>query len=457
MATISFLYRGSQKSGKVELHLRMNIDTASKRIARSGIFVEVSEWNNNAHKVIVPTKLCDEDTRRRRIDVQNRLNALESFVEERASRCTPEELTTDWLKTQIDMFLCPDKYVPRVVKPKTLFEAVEDYISKAPSKIQKNGKPISKGTIFQYGQMKNFLKAFAKAKKKHDYQIEEVDKDFYNDFVKFLYRKGLMLNTIGKHIKNIKAVINSLPLSQRSQCGFLECAKLKEDVDNIYLNEEELRAIAEFPININYYNNVRNQFLLLSWTGCRYSDLNKLTKENIIIKEGKQYFKLEQQKTDNEVVIPILPEAKRILELYDYQLPKVMPNQDFNRYIKEIAQEISTHGEFFFDEVAITHTINGKRTTERKKRYQLISAHSARRSFATNLYKRGYPTLAIMKVTGHKTEKAFLTYIKVSGEENAKMILDKATSSESRKEELLKQLAELDNDKLVELLKLIEN
>ena len=56
------------------------------------------------------------------------------------------------------------------------------------------------------------------------------------------------------------------------------------------------------------------------------------------------------------------------------------------------------------------------------KKYELVSTHTARRSGATNMYIAVIPTLAIMKITGHKTEKAFLKYIKISEEENAEML-----------------------------------
>ena len=38
------------------------------------------------------------------------------------------------------------------------------------------------------------------------------------------------------------------------------------------------------------------------------------------------------------------------------------------------------------------------------------------------MYIAGIPTLSIMKITGHKTEKAFLKYIKISEEENAEIL-----------------------------------
>ena len=59
-------------------------------------------------------------------------------------------------------------------------------------------------------------------------------------------------------------------------------------------------------------------------------------------------------------------------------------------------------------------------------KYALVSSHTARRSFATNAYKAGIPSIAIMKITGHKRESTFMRYIRVSERENAEMLKDAA-------------------------------
>jgi integrase len=89
-------------------------------------------------------------------------------------------------------------------------------------------------------------------------------------------------------------------------------------------------------------------------------------------------------------------------------LPKALSNQNFNQYIKEVCQKAGL-------------TEKGRLLTFPKKElYECITSHTARRSFATNLYLDGYPTIEIMKITGHKTEKAFMKYIKVSKQDAAK-------------------------------------
>ncbi|MDB5208187.1 MAG: integrase [Flavisolibacter sp.] len=51
-------------------------------------------------------------------------------------------------------------------------------------------------------------------------------------------------------------------------------------------------------------------------------------------------------------------------------------------------------------EVLITATKGGKRVTETFRKFELITTHTARRSFATNAYLNTVPTISIMKITG---------------------------------------------------------
>ena len=58
------------------------------------------------------------------------------------------------------------------------------------------------------------------------------------------------------------------------------------------------------------------------------------------------------------------------------------------------------------------------------KKHELLKTHTARRSFATNAYKRGIPSLAIMRITSHTTEKNLKLYIKASPTEHAILLKD---------------------------------
>ncbi|NVN97052.1 tyrosine-type recombinase/integrase, partial [Candidatus Nomurabacteria bacterium] len=66
----------------------------------------------------------------------------------------------------------------------------------------------------------------------------------------------------------------------------------------------------------------------------------------------------------------------------------------------------------------------GLRVTRSSPKFNLISTHTARRSGATNMYLAGIPTLSIMKITGHRTEKAFMRYIQMTEEDNAIKLME---------------------------------
>jgi len=76
------------------------------------------------------------------------------------------------------------------------------------------------------------------------------------------------------------------------------------------------------------------------------------------------------------------------------------------------------------DPVHKSITKGGKKITKKYKKHELVTAHTGRRSFATNLYKQGFPALSIMQITGHKSEESFLKYIKVTPREHAEKLKD---------------------------------
>ena len=73
-------------------------------------------------------------------------------------------------------------------------------------------------------------------------------------------------------------------------------------------------------------------------------------------------------------------------------------------------------------EVPYTNKNGSLSATTTKKKYELITTHTARRSFATNLYNKGLNTITIRAITGHKDDKAFLRYIKVTPKDQARKL-----------------------------------
>ena len=418
--------------------MRLTIGCTTRR-AKTNVFVQSEFWDASTQSIRIKEHkkksiLTDEEKQLKAglREKSKRLNEIKDHVSLSVDNADKAAIKKDkdWLKNLIHDYLFPPQPEEDEAQAATLLQAIKDLIESATNgtrTVENTQKPVDGRTTIQYRQMQRLMISYLNSRKMKDIEIANVDKKFYESFVAYLYKQGYKLNTVGKHIKNLKAAINALPLTQRATCEFIEpkkCRKLAEAVDNIYLTEDELNQIASIDITIPYLDKVRDQFLLLAWTGCRYSDLPKLNKSNIhTMGNGGQCFKLEQKKTNTKVVIPILPPAQAILEKYNYEVPEPMNNQPFNRFLKEVAKLAGLE-----DEVSITRTEsnNGKveRVEQRFSKWECVTAHTARRSFATNMYNRGYPTLMIMKITGHKTEKAFLTYIKVTEEENAERMLE---------------------------------
>ena len=433
---LSLAKRRDKVSGKQEVLLRFFHGKLIDKQTKTNIYIlnDPAYWDGSK---MVDTRRMADDERNYHREQKIKLEDMCRFVEDEWQRLDKSNIPTDWLKITIDKFNFPEKYVvieegEEEKKPMMLREAVEAFIEGAPSRIQENGnhkgQPVSHRTILQYNQMKRYLFEYLDFAKIGDIPVRELDKKFYDGYVSFLNFKGFKLNTVGKHIKNVKAAINWLPLSERMECEFVaprKCKKLAEEVDNVYLSTAELHAIETVELEHAYHDKVRDQFILLAWTGCRYSDLDKLADPKSI---ERGYFELEQMKTGTKVCIPIFEPVKRIFQKYNGELPPVISNQKFNSFLKEICQIAG-----ITEDTSITHTIAGRRIKEYFPKYELVSAHTARRSFATNMFESGAPALVIMQITGHKTEKAFLSYIKTDPETYARMLITQWNKSQQEK------------------------
>jgi len=315
------------------------------------------------------------------------------------------EISNDILSNEFDLIF--RKHRNRTVSRHELMQFIPYFIETS-NKTQSTKKSYRQllNDLQEYEQSKNIVLTFGR-----------IDIDFHDNFVQFLQSKKYAPNTIGTRIKVLKTFMNvAYERNLHTNLDFKKRAfdKPKEETTAVYLNEKELDAIHRLDYSNNKaYDRVRDWFLIAAYTGLRFSDLQRLTRDDI--QDGAITSKTV--KTGTMVSIPLHTIVKSILEKYDYTLPKLINNHKFNEYIKEVAKDAG------IDEPVIIEETKGhlkSKTTEKK--YNLISAHTARRSFATNAYIAGVPAIQIMKMTGHKTEKAFLGYIKISASENAKKL-----------------------------------
>lgn len=275
-------------------------------------------------------------------------------------------------------------------------------------------------TLKNYNSTFNHLKEYC-AEKKIDLTFADITLDFYNSFSAYLIKdKELSNNTVGKYFKTLKAFLNEATDRDLNTTFDYKKKKFKvltEDVDKVYLNQSELDILYSLDLTAHpHLDRVRDLFMIGCYTGLRFSDFSMIKPENIV--NGNK-IKMRTTKTNELVYIPIHPKVKSILSKYKNHLPESISNQKTNKYLKEIGQlcKLNTLTQK-------TVTKAGSLTTTTTEKFNLISTHTARRSFATNAYLAGIPSISIMKITGHKTEKAFLSYIRVTAEQNADNLLN---------------------------------
>ena len=193
------------------------------------------------------------------------------------------------------------------------------------------------------------------------------------------------------------------------------------DVQHIYLNEEELKAI----YNLNFeeilklhpnakYEETRDIFILASHIGIRYGDLSSLNKSNWDL--TNRTVEVHTHKTGATVLVPLTSTVIEIYKKYKGKFPIPREKGKFNAQLQKIGKLAGIDQTIY-----VKKNVGGKIVIEEKKKYELISSHTARRSFATNLYLRCKDARLVMNFTGHTTEENFKKYICVDKKEYVDM------------------------------------
>ena len=296
----------------------------------------------------------------------------------------------------------------------TLFSLIDRFCS---GEIKFRGREKAKGTIQNYAATKKHLVEFAK-KESYPITFETINLDFfylYTDFLK--KKKKLAHNTVAKDIALIKVFMGEavdLGYTANMQFKHKKFSMPEVEVDACYLTDEEILKMYRFDLShCERLEKVRDLFVFGCYVGLRYSDYSQVKPENIIEIDGELFIKMITLKTKALVIIPVNPIILEIFKKYHNnpnKLPKSMSDVKFNRYIKEVARLVG-------------FTVKGRVATDPEKELcELIASHTARRTFATTYYLQGFPTIDLMKITGHSTERSFLKYIRISKLDTAKRL-----------------------------------
>jgi integrase len=411
MASVKFLLRNKKATKFVTIYYAVNLSAKSRVRGATKLKIHPKYWNDEKGEIRNMSDVSDIKD-----DLNLKLIVFKKFILKKIN----EYDFYDTAEIEIQLKKDIDIYFGKTLKVKKLdfYTFSKQFIEQSKNRIIDNsGRTLSNRTIKEYERTLNLLKDF---EKKHHYPIffESINMDFYALFIDYLENLDFSLNTIGKFIKQLKVFMNAATeenlntnLSFKSRRFIKPTSKSTQ----IYLNENELKKIIELDYtDDSKTDNARNLFIIGAYTGLRVSDFNGLTKNNIVENNGKRFFKITVKKTGKYLPIPIHPEVEKILMKNDGNPPKRMPEQHINLALKEIGIKAELN-----DEIVIKKIKGGKEIIEEKKKHELITNHTARRSFCTNAYFAGMPTLDIMAISGHTSEKVFLDYIKITADERA--------------------------------------
>lgn len=330
----------------------------------------------------------------------------------------------------------------------TLNQFIDNFIDE----VKNGGRQTDKGTNYAPATIKS-IKASMQQFKNYQEETgkelnwEDMDLQFYYSYTAWMKKKDYSVNTIGKCVKQLKAI-----LSTAESEGLHSNAKYKDkkfkgtriDVDSIYLTKDDLAKLQKVDMSKLSLGHswALDIFLVGVWTAQRVSDYNNISRDDIqsyqmrsivdepdpnnpgktiarIVTRDVTVINIRQKKTGAKVTVPCSSALIRILEKYNYQLPH-LEDQVINRYIKEIAKKAK-----LTDIVEIEETKGGTPKMVKYQKWELIHTHTARRTGATLMYLSGMDIYDIMKITGHSSPAMLKKYIKADQLEVVDKIMNK--------------------------------
>ena len=400
-----------QKTEFVSIFVRFWDSNRIDLTARTGLVTKYDNWSNAKQKIKPKATATDKDF------INNNLKDLETFIIEKYNidYNSRKPITKNWLKDNLNTFFGRTK---KDELHKAYFvEWIKEFLQTAENRIYKGNK-ISKATVENYTKVYNRLTEF-ETSTATKLRFEDINLKFYTAFVNYCKdEQNYSNNTIGNLITRIKFFCRQIELENlpiNPQFKHSEFMAVSNKTFDIYLTETEINKIYNYNFSKSIrLDNARDLFIIGLRTGLRVSDFLQL--KNIDINKG--FIEIETTKTKEIVIIPLHKQVKAIIEKNNNSLPRTISDQRFNLYIKEICKDA---GITEIVKGAIVNPETNRKEIGRYEKYKLVSSHTCRRSFASNLYGN-LPNMTIMSITGHKTETSFLKYIKITKKEHAETL-----------------------------------
>ncbi|ACU61289.1 integrase family protein [Chitinophaga pinensis DSM 2588] len=231
-------------------------------------------------------------------------------------------------------------------------------------------------------------------------------------FIGWMVTLGQSKNSIACVIKDLKAFfVRTHGIKHNNKIALdKDFSYSGEESDTIALSDSEILSLYSLELT-GSLEKARDVFVFGCWVALRVGDLSRI---NDYHRRGN-LIEVLTTKTSEKVIIPLHWMARKILDKYgDGNLPVYTTAEGLSYHLNDLCKMAGINSKHL-----ITITKGGNRIAEYYEKWQLVSPHTARRSFATNMYKAGFPVKSIMKITGHRTEAAFFRYIRIDKEQNA--------------------------------------
>ena len=411
MATVKFLYRSTRDIAPITLRLSFRNDLKDHVIeSKTQITSTKEDWKLMQNS----RRIKDAELKNRKIKFDQDTIDIESHVLTAFNNSNPKLVNKLWLQKQLDSYYGNND--KEVVSDKIL-EYSERYL-----KLIENN--ITKTTHTRYNTANKFLMRFISENEfyNHETLISDIDVDFYNEYRDYGLENEYSLSTINKYFSAIKTMCNyayayhGIQLSHRYNLIKMNSKRMPI----VYLTMDELELINSLE---SYQlgpklDNIRDWLLISCLTGQRISDFMKFNKDNIREVDGIKVIDVFQKKGNKSVTIPLLDPVLEIMKKYNGDFPKKLSDQKYNDYVKEVVK-LAGIDEIVYGGVVKVIPGKGKRKIMGEyPRYELISSHVGRRSFATNFYGK-MRTPLLMNITGHVKESTFLAYIGKTSKDTA--------------------------------------
>jgi integrase len=273
------------------------------------------------------------------------------------------------------------------------------------------------------GKAKSQYEAFLSVFEKYNNKVvlTDIDNRVVNGFISYMEDESYEPGTIKRYVGRLRFF-----LSRAKEYNFdIDPSAFNrvyvsdpEDVLDPYLNEQEINLIFNKDLSFDpELDNIRDLFILGLRTGLRISDFNNnLNLENI----NDGFIEIKTKKTGVWTAIPLHKQVKLVLSKRFGQLPEKVSDKKFNKKIKTICMLCEIDGVMkgkVFDKSI------QRKTTALYPKYKLITSHTCRRSFATNLYGQ-VSNSVIQSIGGWSSEAMMLHYIKKTKREQAEVLRD---------------------------------